>query len=222
MSALPPQLLSVRLTRVRLLTTSVTLCATAPTAAMRRNAVSLKKLFLQTESSFSLFTSDVHLKLDSHALCRCIARQSSIINRKEEHKLLLACVSFLRFAAVDCFLLWLLKATMERALTVTLRMQDCVDGWTSPTAQPTNGRDSREDSSTAGRPLTTPLARLQVEFNTDTGGLHFSLLCSYKSMKGLCFLLCWNSFFFLLPVECSSKQRVPPVILFLTEVQCVK
>lgn len=105
---------------------------------------------------------------------------------------LLAYENLLRFASAYCFLLSPLKATEEKALCVTLRMQDCVDGWTSPSAQATNGRGSREERSTVARPLTTPLAQLQVEFNSHTAGLHLffvNLLCSFKSMKNFCFLL---------------------------------
>lgn len=58
-----------------------------------------------------------------------------------------------------------LKATEEKSLSVTLKMQGCVDGLTGPsTQQRTAGRDVREGTRcpTVGRPLTTPPGQLQV------------------------------------------------------------
>lgn len=48
---------------------------------------------------------------------------------------------------------------MEKGLTVTLRMQECVDGLTSPSVQRTAGEDIREGTCcpTVGHPLTTLL-----------------------------------------------------------------
>lgn len=58
-----------------------------------------------------------------------------------------------------------LKATEEKSLSVTLRMQICVDGLTSPsTQQRTAGSDGREGTHcpTVARPQTTPPGQLQV------------------------------------------------------------
>lgn len=48
---------------------------------------------------------------------------------------------------------------MEKCLSVTLRMQECVDGLTSPLVQRTAGGDIRERTCcpAVGHPLTIPL-----------------------------------------------------------------
>lgn len=78
----------------------------------------------------------------------------------------LSCICILVIAIIS---LTSLKATEGMGLSVTLRMQGCVDGPISPPVQSINGRDVREGTQcpTVGHHLTTPLAQLWVKYFSD-------------------------------------------------------
>lgn len=67
-------------------------------------------------------------------------------------------------------------------MSVTLKMQLCVDGFPSPWMENTPGRGVREVTRcpSVGRPLTSPPGQLQVYFTTQPHILFYIALMLYK------------------------------------------